>query len=316
MGPVEDRSAGPPAPILAAFTGAVLIGSANYIAVKFSNDELDPLSGAALRFTAAATLLLAICAIGRYPMPRGRAAVGAGIYGLLGFGLSYALLYYAIVGLGAGPTAVMVGAAPLATLLLAVLHGQETLTVSGVAGGVLALVGIAILSLGSLRADLQLSYVVAAFVAVLAIAESSVVVKSFPSTHPMSMNAVGMTVGALFLVISVVLFDQEWALPDSGRTWAAIAYLVVIGSVGLFGLFLYVIQRWTASASAYAITLMPIGAVILGALFADEPVTVELVTGGAVVLLAVYVGALGSTKETLVTPTEAPSLGTSSEAAR
>lgn len=295
---METHTGGPSSATLAAFAGAVLIGGANYIAVKFSNQELDPLSGAALRFAGAAVLLFAICAIGRYPMPRGRAALGAALYGLLGFGVSYALLYYAIVGLGAGPTAVIVGAAPLATLLLAVLHGQETLTLRGVGGGILALIGIAVLSVGSLRADLEPSYVIAAIVAVLSIAESSVVIKGFPKAHPMSTNAVGMSIGALFLIAGSFLFDQRWALPTSVRTWAAVGWLIVVGSVGLFWLFLYVIERWTASATVYAITLMPVGAVILGALFADEPITIELLVGGALVLGAVYIGALGgSTKD-------------------
>lgn len=289
---MQARSEAPSGTTLAAFAGAVLIGGANYIAVKFSNEELEPLFGAALRFALAGILLFAICGIWRYPLPRGRALVGAAIYGLLGFGVSYALLYYAIVGLGAGPTAVIIGAAPLATLLLAVLHRQETLSVRGVIGGVLALVGIGILSLGSLRADLEASYVIAALIAVMSIAESSVVIKGFPKVHPMSTNAVAMSVGAVLLVIASLIFNQTWALPSSARVWGAVVYLVVVGSVALFWLFLYVIERWTASATVYAITLMPVGAVILGALFADEPITVELVIGGALVLGAVYVGAL------------------------
>ena len=290
---MASHPSGPSGATLAAFTGAVLIGAANYIAVKFSNEELDPLSGAALRFVAASILLFLICAVTRTPMPRGRTLFGVAIYGLLGFGVSYALLYYAIVGLGAGPTAVIIGAAPLATLLLAALHRQETLTVRGLAGGLLALTGIAVLSAGSFGGDLELSYVVAAVLAVIGIGESSVVIKGFPEAHPMSANAVGMSIGAVFLVIASLLFHQEWALPATGRTWAALVYLVIIGSVGLFWMFLYVIQRWTASASAYAITLMPIGAVILSALFADEPITKELVAGGALVLVAVYIGAFG-----------------------
>lgn len=291
------RSEGPSGATLAAFSGAVLIGGANYIAVKFSNEELDPLTGAALRFAAAGVLLFLICAIWRYPLPRGRAAVGAAIYGLLGFGVSYALLYYAVVGLGAGPTAVIIGAVPLATLLLAVLHRQESLTARGVIGGVLALIGIGILSAGELQANLEPSYVIAAVVAVLSIAESSVVIKGFPKTHPMSTNAVAMSVGALFLVIAALAFGQTWALPSSARVWGALIYLVVVGSVALFWLFLYVIARWTASATVYAITLMPVGAVILGALVADEPLTKELIAGGALVLCAVYIGAISGAKK-------------------
>jgi drug/metabolite transporter (DMT)-like permease len=81
-------------------------------------------------------------------------------------------------------------------------------------------------------------------------------------------------------------------LPQTTRTWFVLAWLVVVGSVGLFILFLFVIARWTASATVYALTLMPVVAVTLGALLADEPVTVEVLAGGALVLVAVYIGAI------------------------
>jgi drug/metabolite transporter (DMT)-like permease len=279
---------------LPAFGGGVLIGGANFIAVKFSNQELDPLFGAALRFTAAAVLLLLISRVFGYAMPRGRAALGAALYGLLGFGVSYALMYYAVQGLGAGPTSVIAAAVPLATLVLAVLHRQETLHARGVVGGVMALAGISILSLRSLETDLKASYVIAAVLAVLAIAESSVLVKGFPKAHPMSTNAFGMTVGALFLILASLLFGQEWTVPREPKTWASLAWLVLAGSVALFWLFLFVIKRWTASASVYMLSLMPVVAVTLGALIADEKLTLEVVLGGALVLSAVYVGAISA----------------------
>ena len=279
---------------LAAFGGAVIIGGANFLAVKFSNEELDPLTGAAFWFTAASLMLFAVCAIWRYALPRGRAAVGAAIYGLLGFGVSYAFLYYAILGMGAGPTSVILASVPLATLVLAVAHRQEVLTARGVAGGILAVIGIGLLSYRSLEGDLELSYVGAALLGVIAIAESGVVIKGFPRAHPMSTNALGMAVGALFLIVAAEVFDQSWALPSDPKTWAALAYLVVIGSGVLFWLFLYVISRWTASATSYITTLFPVVAITLGAIFADEAITIELLAGGALVLMAVYIGALSS----------------------
>lgn len=72
----------------AAFASAVLIGGANFIAVSFSNQELPPLFGATLRFALATFLFVLIARIGRVPLPDRSSAIGAGIYGLLGFGLA------------------------------------------------------------------------------------------------------------------------------------------------------------------------------------------------------------------------------------
>lgn len=59
--------------VLAAFGAFVLIGGFNFVAVRFSNRELAPMFGAGVRFTSAAVLLLAVLALRRLPMPRGRA---------------------------------------------------------------------------------------------------------------------------------------------------------------------------------------------------------------------------------------------------
>ena len=47
---------------LGAFAGAVVIGGSNFVAVRFSNRELDPLWGAGLRFALAAAVFGVICA--------------------------------------------------------------------------------------------------------------------------------------------------------------------------------------------------------------------------------------------------------------
>ncbi|HEY9375915.1 MAG TPA: EamA family transporter, partial [Jiangellaceae bacterium] len=226
------------------------------------------------------------------PLPRGRALLGSAIYGLLGFGLAYGLLYFALLEVSIGMTAVIMATVPLFTLVLAVVHGQERLSTAGVVGGLLAIVGIGVLSLGSLGGELSLLHVIAAVGGAAAAAESGVVVKGFPRGDPVTTNAVGMAAGALLLWLGSVVLSESWTVPQSGRTWAALAWLVIAGSVGLFYLVLFVIGRWTASATAYSLTLMPVVAVSLGALLAGEPITVEVVVGAALVVLAVYVGAI------------------------
>ena len=181
---------------------------------------------------------------------------------------------------------------PLLTLILAVLHGQERFTWRGVVGGLLALAGITVLSIRSLGGQMPGGYMLAALVGAFSAAESSVVVKSFPRAHPITTNAAGMTAGAAALFVASLVLGEQWVMPKSGQTWVVLSWLVVAGSVGLFGLFVFVVKRWTASAAAYALTLMPVVAVATGSLIADEPVTPELVAGGTLVILGVYVGAL------------------------
>ncbi|MDQ3475213.1 MAG: EamA family transporter [Actinomycetota bacterium] len=291
---MHDRE-GPDRLTLAAFGAAVLIGGSNFVAVKFSNAELAPMYGAAVRFTAAAIVFLLLGWALSLPLPRGRALLGSAVYGALNFGVAYGLLYFALLEISIGMSAVIMATVPLFTLILAVLHGQERFTTRGIVGGVLAVAGIGVLSLNSLEADVPLLYVLAAVLGAVAVAESTVLVKGFPRAHPVTTNGVGMVAGALLLWIASVVAAESWIVPEQARTWASLGWLVVAGSVGLFYLALFVIGRWTASASAYVLTLMPVVAVALGALLADEPITPEVVGGTALVLLAVYVGAIRRT---------------------
>ena len=104
------------------------------------------------------------------------------------------------------------------------------------------------------------------------------------------MNFIGMSAGAAVLLIGAGAAGERLALPTEGKTRFALAYLVA-ATVGLFLLVLVVVQRWTASATSYIFVLMPVIAIALGALVADEAITVTTVAGGAIVCLGVYVGA-------------------------
>jgi drug/metabolite transporter (DMT)-like permease len=275
-----------------AFLGAVLIGGANFIAVSFSNRELPPFFGAALRYALAGVLFFLIRRLGRLPRPGQRSILGAILYGLLNFGATYGLLYYALVGLTAGTASVIMATVPLFTLMFAVLVGQERFTVRGIVGGILAVAGIAVLSAGRIGGDLDISYLVAAVFAAAAGAGSSVVAKGLPEVHPVNMNAFGMVAGAGLLAAGSLIAGEPWSLPRASQTWIALSWLVIAGSMGLFQLFLYVIKRLTASATTYAVASMPLVAVVLGVLLLEQPVTLEVVIGGLLILSAVYVGAI------------------------
>jgi drug/metabolite transporter (DMT)-like permease len=277
---------------LAAFGGAVVIGGANFVAVKATVEELAPLWGAASRFALAALVFLAILLVTRTAFPRGAALVGAAIYGVLGFGIAYALMYVALVELSVGVAAVLMATVPLLTLALAALQRVEPLTGRGLAGGALAVAGIAVLSVRSFGGDVPFRYFLAALLAPIVIAQSAIVLKRFPRTHPVATNAVGMLVGATLLGIVSAAAGEAWTVPPDAATWAAAAWLVVAGSVGLFWLFIFVVQRWTASASTYAVPLMPIVAVALAAALTDETVGIPELAGGVLVIAGAYVGAL------------------------
>lgn len=97
----------------------------------------------------------------------------------------------------------------------------------------------------------------------------------------------------MLFVVSMVA-GEEWNLPAEADTVLAFIYLVCIGSVLLFYLYLYVLSRWTASATTYSFLLFPIATVIIAAWLAGEVVTGAFIIGSLFVLAGVWLGAVRS----------------------
>jgi drug/metabolite transporter (DMT)-like permease len=291
---------------LTAFAALVFIGGSNVVAVSLSNDDLPPFFGAGLRFAVAGSILLAVVAVRRIPLPRGRALFGTVVYGLLGFAVFYALAYWALVHLSAGVAAVMLASVPLLTFFFAWAHGLEPFRWRALVGSMIVIVGIAVLIGGELSLTVPLGPMLAVLGAAAAAAESGVVIKQFPPSSPMATNGLAMAMGALVLLGISALSGERWALPDRAFSWGVFLYLVLLGSVALFGLFLFVLGRWTASAASYFVVLMPIVSAVLAAWVLDEPITWALALGGAVILVGVYVGALSRGKVPLTVAAAIP----------
>ena len=129
-------------------------------------------------------------------------------------------------------------------------------------------------------------------VAAVCQAESVVIVKRLPPGDPVAANAIGMLLGGTLLLAVSLVAQEPLVLPTQADTLLGMAYLIGPGSIGVFLLALYVLARWTASATSYAFLLFPLVAIVLGAVLFDEPVQPSFLLGGAVVLVGVYVGAI------------------------
>ncbi len=120
-------------------------------------------------------------------------------------------------------------------------------------------------------------------------------IKLFPRSDPFVTNALGMTSGALTLILLSLLSRESWTLPTRMATWASIIYLVFVGSVLVFYLFLYILSKWTASAISYQFVLFPFVTVLVAGWLTREKVNLSFLLGGALVLVGVWIGALSDT---------------------
>lgn len=273
-----------------------LVGSAvaggNAVAVRFSNRELDPMWGATLRFSLAALVMITAMIVLKQRIPRGRALVGAALYGLFSFGGGFALAFYALVELEAGFGQILLSVVPLATLLLATAQRQEKATVAGLVGALVAISGVVVMSGFSLDGDIPVLAIAAALGAAACFAQGSIVVRHYPHVHPVSLNAVGMVVGAAFLGVLTVVFGNAIALPADKATIVALVYMVFVGSGLTFTLYVVLLGLWSATRANYTFVLVPVFTVAISAWLLDERINAAFIVGGVLVVAGVYIGAL------------------------
>jgi drug/metabolite transporter (DMT)-like permease len=277
---------------LMAYGAMTLIAGSNFVAVRFSNQELQPFWGATLRFAVACALFFGVMQWRRAALPRGRALAGVAIYGALNFGAFYALLYWALRTVPAGLASVLVALVPLLTFFLAIVHGLERFRLRGLAGGLIAVAGIGVVFAEQLGGTMEVAALLACIAGAVCGAESAVVAKLYPRVDPAATNAVGMLTGLAILAPLSLVAGETWTLPARPDTILAVIYLITIGSVGLFALFLYVLRRWTATATSYLLVVSPLVTVAVASLLAGEHITLQFALGGVLVGVGVYVGAL------------------------
>lgn len=280
--------------VLIAFGLVVLLGGTNVVLVVVTTRELEPFWSAGVRFAAAsAEAFVAARALG-LGLPRGRDLGLSVLYGVFSFALGFGLFYWGTQRVPAGVASVIMGAVPLLTLLLALLQRIERFRLRGLVGACVAIAGIGVIS--SSRAGGG-SFPVLSLLAIVGAAasagQSAILARRIRLVHPLVLNAIGMAVGSALLLSLSAASGEAWELPRSGGVWAALV-LLVAWSPPLFVLFVFVVQRWSASAASYQFVLFPLVSIVLGSLLLDESISPSLLLGSPLVLLGVYVGALSA----------------------
>lgn len=279
---------------LLAFVGVVVIGGANFVAVRYTNTYIPPFLASALRFGVAGVALLVVAAARRVPTPSREELTGTVLYGLLAFGGSMAFGYWGLQRIPAGVAGVIVASVPVLTLVLAMTQGLERIHPRALVGGLITVVGVAILVGDSTAGSVPLRPAMAMVAAALCFAEAGIVVKKFPPCEAVASNGLAMTIGAVTVLLVSLVSGEAWSLPSRAAVWVVMGYLVVIGSIALFWLYLFVLKGWSASQASYQFVLMPFVASVMGAWLLSETITGRFTIGGLIVLAGVFVGALSS----------------------
>ena len=240
-----------------------------------------------------------ICYVGfflykRMPLPKGKEWIPIIVLSFLNFmisnGLSTLALQYKIsAGLGA-----IIGAIfPLWIVIIGLFMSKEKMPVMAIVGLLMGFGGVCVIFYDHLNEFLDPQFRWGILLSVIATWTWAI------STLYTKRQAVKFNpyfgLGLQMVISGIVLYSFSAATGKAvaltaipWQSWAAIAYLVIFGSLIAFVCYLYALQNLpTEQASIYAY-INPIVAVVLGSIIFDEKLTVYLAIGGLITLLGVY----------------------------
>ncbi|HEX9945337.1 MAG TPA: EamA family transporter [Thermoanaerobaculia bacterium] len=278
--------------VLAALT---LIWGTTWAAIRVSLEGIPPIAGVALRFGIAAAALFAVVPVLGVRLGRSRTERRLWLANtLLTFAAPYGVLYWAEQWVPSGLAAVLFATHPLIVALAAhFVLPDDQLTRRKLLGILIGFAGVAVIfsedfrALGGSRvATAAAVLLVSPFCAALA----NVAVKRWgEGIHPISISAVPMGLTALLMgaLSWLVEADREFAFGTAPVL--ALLYLAIIGSALPFTLYFWLLKHQTATALSLINYATPVIAVALGTLFLDEPFTLRILIGAALVLVGVGV---------------------------
>jgi drug/metabolite transporter (DMT)-like permease len=109
-----------------------------------------------------------------------------------------------------------------------------------------------------------------------------------------------MLAGSALLLLLAVVFGEPWRADPSRfstASLAAMAYLVVFGSLLAFSAYTWLLQHTSVSVVATYAYVNPVVAVALGSVVLSEPLTPSMLIGAAIILGAVaFIVSRGATR--------------------
>jgi len=282
---------------LAKFSILCVVWGLTWIAVKVGVSAVPPTLFAATRFIAAGIILLGLCAAkGSVVVPSGRAMVRIFAVSMLMIALCYGPLFWGMKFVASGTAAVLeMSLTPLALLAFGIALGEERWSMVRIVAMLLGVIGLSVLFAPELTAS-QISLVTILGLAAVAWAAVSSAWGSVLARPMVSQYGSGFLSGATtFIGGSMLLATSLVGEPgafDALQTiwpWQAIGgwlFLVIFGSLIGYSIYIQLLRDiGPAKAGSFAF-VSPAIAVGVGALLADEAISLQGVFGMALMLLA------------------------------
>jgi drug/metabolite transporter (DMT)-like permease len=279
--------------VIFSFIAIYVIWGSTYLAIRYAVDTIPPLYTAGLRHLFAGSILLAWC-VAKKLKPTSAQLRASVVIGALFFLVGHGTLHWAETRVPSGLASLFIAVEPIFVFALSsAAERRWRMNLPLLAGVLLGLVGVFLLMGRSVLTPGTGMMTGAIAVLVGALSWSAGIVysrRSQLSGSPLLLSALSLLSGAVMLLTTGTVVG-EWRGFSFGdvtlRSWLALAYLILFGSVIAFTAYNWLLEHYSPTVVATHTYVNPIVAVLLGWMLAGEHITLGFGLAAAMIVGAV-----------------------------
>ena len=275
--------------VLLAYVGMILLWATTPLAIKLSVEGLGVLWSVTSRMTIGFVCMMFIGFVLKKRLLFSRlavltyAAVAIQIYGAM------SVVYWAAQFIPSGWISVISGLTPLVTALFAAIWlNERSLTIGKLLSYFLGVIGLGIMFGSAEKLSPQaLLGIIGVLISISLQALSAIAIKRLHTYLPAFMQVTGGLLFALpFYFVTWGMVDGYIPLQFTLVSFIAVLYLGVIATPVGFMLYYYLLSQRSATQVSLVTLLSPVLALWIGHRMNNEPMTISIVVGTALILLA------------------------------
>jgi len=280
--------------VIIALSCTYFIWGSTYLAIKYAIESFPPFAMVGIRFTVAGSLLYVILRAMGHAAPTRSQWRGAAWVGLLLPVLGNGTVSHVQLHVSSSVAALAIATAPIWMAIFSSAWGHKISRREWL-GIAIGLVGILLLNT---RGSLQGDWLSAGLLMFAAASWSlgSVWSKHLPMPQGLMGAASQMLCGGLIALLFSAAFGEPWPMQVTARSWGAIAFLIVLGSIITFSAYHWLLHHVRPLVASSNTFVNPIVAFVVGVCFADEQIHLMEYIALAVILVGVFL-VLTATKE-------------------
>lgn len=267
------------------FISLAAIWGASFLFTRASAVEFGTLPTAFMRVALAALLLLPVLVWSGHWSAFKQRAVSIMFVGMLNSGIPFALYAYAVMSISTGLSSILNATVPLFGAIVAWLWLKDKPSSSRIAGLVIGFVGVALLAgdKASFKTGGSGWAVLACLCATLCYAVAASYTKRYLMGVPPMATATGSQIGASVGLALPALWLWPEKMPGL-HAWGAMALLAFVCTGIAYVLYFRLIETAGPSRALTVTFLVPVFALLYGALFLGEVITLWMIACGCVVV--------------------------------